>query len=261
MKTSYVIYLVGALLIAAIAIGSFGTINVGERGIHLRFNGATGNVFNEGLYFKIPLIDKVISIDVKVQKEQTEVSAASKDLQTVRSVVALNFHVTPNKASEIYQSVGIDYKQRLIDPTIQEAVKAITAKFTAEELVTKREEVKNQIKANLKAELEPSGISVDELNIVDFDFSASFSAAIEAKVTAEQNALAAKNKLEQVKFETEQRVTTAKGEAEAIRIQAQAIQQQGGAEYVRLKATEKWDGKLPNYMLGNSVPFINIPTN
>ena len=99
---------------------------------------------------------------------------------------------------------------------------------------------------------------VDELSIVNFDFSNSFNSAIEAKVTAEQNALAAKNKLEQVKFEAEQRITQAKGEAEAIRIQAQAIQNQGGAEYVNLKAIEKWNGDLPTYMMGNSVPFVNI---
>jgi len=238
--------------------GGFGTIGVGERGIHLRFSGATGKVYEEGLYFKIPFIDRVVAMDVRTQKESATIAAASKDLQTVTSKVVLNFHVDPAAVSRIYQQVGVDYKERIIDPSIQESVKAITAKFTAEELVTKREEVRDQIKVLLISRLSPSGVVVDELNIVDFDFSKSFNEAIEAKVTAEQNALAAKNKLEQVKFEADQRVTEAKGEAEAIRIQAQAIQNQGGAEYVRLKAIEKWDGALPGYMLGNSVPFVNL---
>ena len=100
---------------------------------------------------------------------------------------------------------------------------------------------------------------VDEFSIVNFNFSESFNTAIEAKVTAEQNALAAKNKLEQSKYEADQRIATAKGEAEAIKIQAQAIQTQGGAAYINLKAIEKWNGLLPVYMMGNSpVPFINL---
>lgn len=254
-----IITFIGVAVAAVLIFSSVGTVGVGQRGIHLRFSGATGKVFEEGLYFKLPLVDKVVLIDVKLQKDQANAQAASKDLQTVDSTIALNFHVDPIKASQIFQNVGINYKERIIDPAIQEAVKAITAKFTAEELVTKREEVKEQIKGILTTKLEPRGILVDEFNIVDFNFSKSFNEAIEAKVTAEQNALAAKNKLEQVKFEAEQRVTQAKGEAEAIKIQAQAIQQQGGAEYVNLKAVEKWDGKLPAYMLGNSVPFVNLP--
>lgn len=247
------------LIMLGLLLGSFGTVAVGERGIHLRFSGATGRVYSEGLYFKIPLIDKVVAIDVKTQKDQTTVSAASKDLQTVSSVVALNFHVNPDSASTIYQQVGMSFKERIIDPAIQESVKAVTAKFTAEELITKRSEVRDQIKLSLVTKLEPHGITVDELNIVDFDFSESFNTAIEAKVTAEQNALAAKNKLAQSEYEAQQRVATAKGEAEAIRIQAQAIQSQGGAEYVNLKAVEKWNGTLPTYMTsGGTVPFLNL---
>ncbi|MEK7524142.1 MAG: prohibitin family protein [Patescibacteria group bacterium] len=260
LKLSPKYFRFGIIIVLLLLLGfsSLGTVGVGQRGIHVRFSGATGKVFQEGLYFKLPLIDKVILMDVKLQKDQANAQAASKDLQTVDSTIALNFHVDPVKTSQIFQNVGVNYKERIIDPAIQEAVKASTAKFTAEELVTKREEVKDQIKGILAAKLEPRGILVDEFNIVSFNFSKSFNEAIEAKVTAEQNALAAKNKLEQVKFEAEQRVTQAKGEAEAIQIQAQAIQQQGGAAYVNLKAVEKWDGKLPAYMLGNSVPFVNL---
>lgn len=253
------VYGVVGIIIFIILQSAFGTVPVGARGIHLRFNGTTGKVYNEGLYFKLPLIDDVVLIDVKLQKDQATAEAASKDLQTVHSEIALNFNVDPLAASRIYQTVGTSYKERIIDPSIQEAVKAVTAKFTAEELVTQRQLVRDQVKALLKEKLEPHGIIVDEFNIVDFDFSESFSKAIEAKVTAEQDALAAKNKLEQVKFEAEQRISQAKGEAEAIRIQAQAIQAQGGAEYVNLKSVEKWNGILPTYMMGgSSVPFINL---
>lgn len=150
-------------------------------------------------------------------------------------------------------------KTKLIDPALQEAVKSVTAKYTAEQLITKREEVTSAIQVQLRNKLQPSGIEVDGFNVINFDFSTSFNAAIENKVTAEQNALAAKNKLDQVKYEADQRVAEADGEAKAIAIQAAAIQNQGGAAYIQLKALEKWDGKLPTYMLGgSSVPFINI---
>ena len=237
--------------------GSWGSIRAGERGVRLQFGAVTGQV-SEGFYFKIPLIQKVVRIDVKVQKDEVEASAASKDLQTVSSKVAVNFNLSPDSVTKIYKDVGVEYKTRLIDPALQESVKAITAKYTAEELVTKREMVREEIKSTLSSKMITYGIMIDQFNIVNFDFSPSFNQAIEAKVTAEQQALAAKNKLEQIKFEAEQRITTATAEAKAITIQAAAIQNQGGAEYVNLKAIEKWNGTLPQYMLGNTTPFINL---
>ena len=205
-----------------------------------------------------PITSSILIFDVRIQKEAVQASAASKDLQTVTTTLALNYHLDPEKVDQLYQKIGKDYKERIIDPAVQEAIKSITAKYTAEELITKRELVKQEVKIALFERLKGDFIAVDDLSIVNFDFSSSFNAAIENKVTAEQDALAAKNKLEQVKFEAEQRVAEAKGEAEAIKIQAQAITQQGGADYVKLKSIEKWNGVLPVYSLGNSVPLINL---
>ncbi len=138
-------------------------------------------------------------------------------------------------------------------------MKANTAKYTAEQLITKREDVRAGIIALLTDKMKPFGVTVDAVNITNFDFSPQFNTAIEAKVTAEQNALAAKNKLDQVQYEAQQRVAQADGEAKAIAIQAQAINSQGGASYVQLKAIEKWDGKLPTQFIpGQSVPFLNL---
>ncbi len=236
----------------------FGTVGAGERGVMLRFNAVTGKVLDEGLYFRLPFVERVIVMDTKVEKEQVDASAASSDLQTVNSKVAVNYHLRPEAVASIYQSVGVNYRERLLDPALQESVKASTAKYTAEELVTKREMVRDEIKTHLTTKLTAYGIVVDDFNIVNFDFSKSFNEAIEAKVTAEQNAIAAKNKLEQVKYEKEQRITSAQGEAEAIRIQAQAITQQGGKEYVNLKWVEKWNGQLPTTSLGSAVPLVSI---
>jgi regulator of protease activity HflC (stomatin/prohibitin superfamily) len=245
-----------AIIALIVIFGSIGTVSTGERGIHTRFSAVTGKVYNEGIYFKLPLIEGATVMNVQVQKEEVTVTAASKDLQTVTAQVALNYHLVPEQVSNIYRSVGVSYKERLISPAIQEAMKASTAKFTAEELITKRELVKEEIKMNIRERLADSSIFVDELNIIDFDFSKSFNDAIEAKVTAEQNALAAKNKLEQVKFEAQQAVESAKGKAEAITVEATALKD--SPQLIELRKIEKWNGTMPQYVGAGVTPFIEI---
>ncbi len=245
-----------AAVLILFALSPFGTIAAGERGVHLRFTAVTGKVFGEGLYFRTPLIESVQMMDVKVQKYEMQSAAASKDLQTVHSVVALNFHIDPERVANIYQDVGLQFRDRLIDPAMQEAVKASTAKFTAEELITKREMVRDDIKAQLTTRLKDRNILVDEFNIVNFEFSKNFNDAIEAKVTAEQQALAAKNKLEQIKFEADQKIAEARGKAEAMTIESNALR--SNPQILELRALEKWNGTLPQ-VTGGAVPFINLP--
>ena len=246
------------MLAVGFTLKPFSIIQAGHRGVVLRLGEMT-RVMPEGINWKTPWVEKVAKIDIRIQKEEVLAAAASKDLQTVNAVIALNFHLEALRVGDLYRAVGgKEYKAVIIDPAIQESVKAVTAKFTAEELITKRQLVKDEIKASLAERLAKEFIIVDEVSIVTFDFSPAFNAAIEMKVTAEQQALAAKNKLEQVKYEKEQRITQAQGEAEAIRIQAQAITQQGGDDYVQLQAIKQWKGEVPTYMMGNSVPFINL---
>ena len=248
---------IAAVVLVLLLIGSaFGTVGAGERGVLLRFDAVTGKIYDEGLFFRWPFIEQVMKMDIKVQKNQVEATAASKDLQTVHSDVAFNFHINPSKVASIYQEVGVDYNQRIIAPTLQESVKASTAKFTAEELITRRELVREETKVLLREKLEPRGIMVDEFNIVNFGFSSSFNNAIEAKVTAEQSALAAKNKLEQIKFEADQRIAEARGKAEAIRVESDALR--SNPQILELRALEKWDGVLPQVTGSGGVPFINI---
>ena len=248
--------LVAIVLLLFLLGNPLGTVGAGERGVLLRFNAVTGTILGEGLFFRWPLMERIIKTDIKIQKEQVEATAASKDLQTVHSDVAFNFHINPAKVALIYQEVGTDYKGRIIDPTLQESVKAVTAKFTAEELITRREAVREDIKVLLHDKLDARGIQVDEFNIVNFGFSTSFNSAIEAKVTAEQQALAAKNKLEQIKFEADQRIAEARGKAEAIRVESDALR--SNPQILELRALEKWDGVLPQVTGSGGVPFINI---
>ncbi len=245
----YVIWAaIGAVILFVgfpILFGSWFTVSAGEKGIVLRFGSIT-QVAETGLHFKIPYIESVVKMDTQTQKEQTNAEAASSDLQIVHTNIAVNYSIDPTKIKELYSTIGEDYKSRIIDPAIQEAAKATTAKYTAEQLITKRPEVQEGIRSSLVARLSPQFIQVGAVSIINFDFSPSFNAAIEAKVTAEQNALAAKNKLDQVKFEAEQKVATAEAEAKSISLQSAAANNE---KYVALKALEvqlelahRWNG-------------------
>lgn len=252
----------GAIILLLVVIfGTFVIIGPGERGVLVTMGKVEDRIFTEGLNFKIPIIQSVAVMDVKTLKHITAgTSSASKDLQIVTTDVTLNYHIDPLKVNKLYQEVGRSYETVIIEPSILESTKASTAHYTAEELITKREFAREEIKTLLISKLNtPRGIIVDEISITNFAFSPEFEKAIEAKVTAEQNALAAKNKLEQIKFEAEQRIAQAKGESEAIQIQAQAINAQGGKDYVQLQAINKWTGVLPVVMMSNgATPFIDI---
>lgn len=250
--------------------GSFGTVDTGHRGVVLNLQNPTGEIKDQGFFWKTPFTESVVDMNVQIQKEEAEATAASKDLQDVVTKIALNYHLDPLKVGTIYQEVRKNWASVIVQPAIQESVKNATSKYTAEELITKRAEVREAIAVNIKEKVTQRGILVDEVNIINFSFSESFNSAIERKVTAEQDALASKNQLERIKYEAQQaiekakgeadaRIATAQAEAEAIRIQAQAIQNQGGAEYVNLKAIEAWNGALPVQMIpGSAVPFIDL---
>jgi regulator of protease activity HflC (stomatin/prohibitin superfamily) len=247
----------GLLLI----LNPFYTVSAGERAIVLEWGKPQDVAMTEGLHFKIPLYQSIVKTDIRTQKYEADLSAASKDLQTVSTKIAINYRLNSESVVSMYKSVGLDYAIKIIQPTEQEVNKAATAQYTAEELVTKREEVREKMKLLLLEKLSARGIIVEEINIVDFDFSPSFNAAIEAKVTAEQEALTQKNKLEQIKYEADQRVAQAEGEAKAIKAQAEAIKAQGGSEYIALQWIKQWDGKLPTMMLDgdSSTMMVQLP--
>lgn len=257
MVGKLVSHIIGGLVLLIVVFGSFVVVGAGERGVVLQLGKVVG-VMDNGFHFKLPIIQHVQKLTVQTQKEQIDATAASQDLQDVTTTFAVNYNLKPEEVGQLWQNIGADYKVRIIDPYIQESIKATTAKYTAEQLVTQREKVVQDVQSLLSQRLDPEFITVTQVSIVNFKFSGQFEQAIEAKVTAEQNALAAKNKLEQVKYEADQRVAAANGEAKAIAIQAQAITSQGGKEYVNLKWVEKWDGKLPTTMLGNNTPLVSI---
>lgn len=248
------------IVVLVISFNPFVTIGAGERGVVLRFGAVEPVVLSEGLHFIIPFMESVVKMDVKVQKALTEEAASSKDLQEVSSTVALNYHIQPDKANLLYQDIGVYFKERIIDPSIQEIVKAVTARYTAEELITKRPEVSDAMKAGLKERITKNYIMVDDFSIVNFSFSKVFMEAIESKQTAEQLALKASRDLDRIKIEAQQKVTSAKAEAEALRLQKENL----STDLIKLRQVEavitainKWDGVLPKVTSG-AIPFIDV---
>lgn len=248
--------IVAAVLFLVWIFSPFVVVGAGERGVVFnQFHGVEQKILGEGFSFIIPVVERVVKMDVRIRKSDTRATAASKDLQTVGTEIVLNFHLFPDKVNKIYQDIGLEYEKRIIDPAVAEIVKAVCAEFTAEELITKRQIVKEEIKTALHKRLMTSHISMDELNITDFQFSKIFNEAIESKQTAEQLALKAQRDLERVKIEGQQKIVTAKAEAESQRIQKETI----SPIILQLRAIEKWDGKFPQVLGGSgAMPFINI---
>ncbi|HEX8784753.1 MAG TPA: prohibitin family protein [Telluria sp.] len=243
-----------------VALAPFGTVPAGYRGVMTTFGSPSSEVLSEGIHFRVPLAQKLNLVNVSIQKGEGDGDAASRDLQTVHTRIALNYHVKPDAAVSVFRDLGNEPGTRIIIPSVQEAVKAVTARFTAEELIAKRTDVRDEIVAQLRARLARHGVEVDEFSIVNFNFSRSFNDAIEAKTTAEQLKLKAERDLQRIEVEAQQRVVQAKAEAEALAVQRQQIT----PELIQLRqmenqrmAIDKWDGKLPN-VSGGAMPFINV---
>lgn len=251
---------ISAVLALIVLFGSWVIVRPGEQGIKVTLGKVHEGTLAPGLHFKMPIVTKVHRISTQTQAENDKLPAASSDLQDVEIEVVVNWHVNPNSVADIQiQYRGLEnYTKSVIGPMIRDAVKATSARYTAEELIKKRDSFASQIGTVLSESMAVKGAVSERVSIVNFTFSPSFTKAIEAKVVAEQDALASKNKLAQTEYEAQQRIAQAKGEAEAIKIQASAITQQGGADYVKLQWISRWNGALPTTMLGENTPLVNI---
>ena len=262
-KRAAIVVVAMAMIFFLIVLNPFVKIDAGERGVLLNFGAVQKDVLEEGLHLVIPVMQRVVKMDVKIQKSETRAEAASKDLQDIKSVIALNYHIIPDKANWVYQNIGVAFKERIIDPSVQEAVKAVTAKYTAVQLIGEREAVSAAIKDSLSQKLSDYNLYVDGFSVIDFSFSKKFTDAIESKQEAEQFALRAKRDLERIRIEAEQKVAQAKAEAEALRLQKAQIT----PELIELRKIEamreaiaKWNGTVPNVLLsgGGATPLLSL---
>lgn len=238
-------------------------VPAGTRGVMTTFGSPSDTLYEPGLHFRWPVAQKMHTMNVQIQKGEGEGDAASKDLQSVHTKVAINYHLEPKFAVEAFKTIGPTTEiaaDRIILPATHEAVKAVTAKFTAEELITRRTEVRDAISVLLKEKMARHGLVLDEFNLINFAFSKSFSDAIENKVKAEQQKQQAERDLQRLQVEAQQKVVGAKAEAESLALQRQQIT----PELLSLRRIEneraaiaKWDGKLPQVTSG-ATPFINV---
>jgi regulator of protease activity HflC (stomatin/prohibitin superfamily) len=267
--TKIVKWTVFAVVILIIFFGSWYIVYPGERGVLVTLGSPGMNSMEEGFHFKVPLIQTVQIMNVKTQKYDADASAASSDLQVVSTKIAVNYHLIPESVPDLYQKTGLAYRENIIQPAVQEVVKAATAQFTAEELITKRALVKARIDEMLMPRLAEKKIILETTSITNFDFSEEFNKAIEAKVTAQQTALKAENDLTRIKVEKEQTITMAEAHAQAIKLNADAEayalmvvreQLQMSNSLIQYKSIEKWNGILPIYMMGDSTPLVQIPS-
>ncbi|MEP6514580.1 prohibitin family protein [Microcoleus vaginatus] len=259
VRYNLALYLVGGIvfIIAALILRPFALVGAGERGVMMRFGKVQDAILDEGIHPILPIVTSVKTISVRVQKTDLKADAASKDLQSITTDLAVNWNVDPAKVNQVFQQVG-DEEQivtSILSPAISEVLKAATSKKTAEEIITKRTELKTEIDNSLKKRLEPYGVIVRDVSLINFGFSPEFSKAIESKQIAEQEAKQAEFTVQKATQDAQAEINRAKGKAEAQRLQRQTLT----AEILQQQAIEKWNGQFPTVMGGGgTLPLINI---
>lgn len=240
------------LLVLAFGGMSFYTVGAGHCGVEFdRLGGGVKNTtFGEGTHFKTPIIESSAVYDTRIQKYSRETSAASNDLQDVEIKTTVNYHINDNECDEMHQEIGTNYEKRVIDPTIKEVVKSVSAKYDASAIIQNRSAVKKDVDERLEKRLGRNYVYLDEVSIENIRFTDEFKEAIEQKEIAKQNAQEARNRLEQVKAEAEQKKEEARGQAAAIKEVTEQLKKSDS--YIKFKMIEKWDGET-----NTIVPYVS----
>ncbi len=253
----YMIILPIALIALLVLFNSTVVVDAGHTGVVLTLGKVEETVLQEGMHMKLPFVQQVVQIDNRIVKLEVETEAFSKDLQTVDTTLAINYRIDANKSYSVYKNIGSDYESVLIVPAVNEVLKAITSKYTAEESVSNRALISEGLVQGLNSKLNASGLYVTDVNIIDFDFSEAFIQAIEEKQVAQQQLL---------KAETEKQtaITNAEAQAEAIKIKAEAeaeanrvLSESLTSQIIEYNKIQKWNGELPQ-VTGAETPIINL---
>ena len=269
MAVGKIVGIVVALVLVLIVLGgSIVVVEAGQSGVVLTFGRVSPIVLQEGIHIKVPFAQNVITINNRIVKTEVTTEAFSKDLQTISSVIAVNYHINKNASAEIYKQVGLSYEDVLVMPAINEVLKAVTANYTAQQLVSQRNDVSVLLDDNLNAKLNEYGIVIDDLNIINWDFSQEYISAIEAKQVAEQNLIKTRTEQEQAlviaNTEAQKQVIAAQAEADKIKLLADATASSNETIalslsdiLIRYTLLQKWDGQLPK-VTGGASTFTDI---
>ena len=254
-----------ALLLLSLGWGTFVIIPAGHRGVVLLWGSVEKRIMGEGLNFKTPMAESVIKVDVKVQPHPfKEIDASSKEYQMVKMTGMMNFHIDPTYVNDLYQKVGLDFADKVIDPAFNDFVKEVVPTYPIGEILPKREEIRKRAMTKLGENLSRYHIIVDDIYFANIRFSPGYEGAVEAKQVAQQQVETQKQVLAQREIEAQQKVATAKGEAESILVVAQGqakandvLSRSISPILVQYKGVEKWNGILPQ-VAGGAVPFIDL---
>lgn len=244
------------LIVFIIICNPIAIVGVGERGVKVTLGQVSPQSYTEGIHLVTPFISKIKNMDVKTQKTYIQTDLYTKDIQQAKISYVINYNLQPQNAHKMYREVGTGYVDNILMPVVEGTIKDVIGKWNAQDLVANREAATIDILGKLQKHLEPRYINVTGFQITDINYSGGFERAIESKVTAEQEALKAKNRTVQIQEEAKQKIISAEAEAKSMAIRANALTQ--NKALVEYEAVQKWDGKLPEYMMGNSIPFINI---
>ena len=248
-----VLFLLAAFIVIA---NPFAMVGPGERGVKVTLGKVSTESFQEGIHLITPFISKMKTMDVRTQKDNIETAVYTKDIQQARISYVINYNLVPEMAYKMYQEIGMDYRNKILVPVAEGVIKDVIGKWNAQDLVANREVATNDIFEKLVMQVKDKYINVTGFQIININYSSVFEKAIESKVTAEQEALKAKNKTVQIQEEAKQKVISAEAEAKSMSIRANALAK--NKALVEYEAVQKWDGKMPQYMMGNSIPFINL---
>ena len=271
-------FIAAIVAVIIVAASCFTVVPAGHTGVVVNMGRVSETVLQEGFHFKTPFVQ----IDNRIVKLEVATDAFSKDLQTVSTVLAVNYRIAKDMSYSIYKEVGSNFESVLVMPAVNEVLKAVVAKYTASDLVASRSEVSVMLDEEPNGKLNARGIFIEDLNIIDWDFSAEYIAAVEAKQVAEQNLIKTKTEQEEqiviaeaeakkkriaAEADSDTAIIAAKAEAERIRIEAEAtaeanrtIAESLNDAILRNKTIEKWDGQLPRVTTGEgSTPMISVP--
>lgn len=251
--------IIALLVLFVIFCNPIAMVGVGERGVKVTLGVVTEESFGEGIHFVTPFISKIVTMDVKMQKIYTTTPVYTKDIQQAKIDYVVNYNLQPQNVYKMYREVGTDYKDKIIMPVVEGSIKDVIGKWNAQDLVANREQATSEILNKIRSQLVDNYINVTDFQITSINYSDVFERAIESKVTAEQDALKAKNKTVQIQEEAKQKLISAEAEAKSMAIRANALTQ--NKALVEYEAVQKWNGVLPQYMMGNSIPFINLNSN
>lgn len=255
-KITKLLIIVTLLIVFIAFFNPLAIVGVGERGVKVTLGKVSPTSYTEGVHFVTPFISHIKNMNVKTQKNYVETSVYTKDIQQAQITYVLNYNLQPENAHKMYREVGMNYSDTVLTPVVEGTIKDVIGKWNAQDLVANREKATKEILEKLQDHLTPKYINVTDFQMTAITYSGVFEKAIESKVTAEQEALRAKNKTVQIQEEAKQKLISAEAEAKSMSIRANALTK--NKALVEYEAVQKWDGKLPEYMMGNSIPFINI---